>query len=132
MGWREIMQLTTDTPELDSGITHPRLSVSAMEMQSQDYLVESCDTELITELKEELSKFPDEPMLLSSWLELLRTNRMIESGIVPPSFIFSAKCKRCGDILLDYRANCSLEACCWCFSSRRPNFKRLSTYFDKS
>jgi hypothetical protein len=124
MGWREIMELENDTQDFDIARSHTVQGLRARVSLIDSELIQSYDNELIRELSEELKRYPDDPVLLSGWLELLSTNRMIEAGIVPPSFVHDAVCRRCGDIFLDYRVDFPLEACCWCFSSRRPPFKR--------
>lgn len=63
-----------------------------------------------------------EPYLLAQWAALIRTNRMVEAGVIPPAFIYPAECQSCGPISLDYKAGTALEACPWCFSRCKPNF----------
>lgn len=68
-----------------------------------------------------------DPPLLAQWVHTIRTNRKVESGLIPPEFVYPAHCTNCGDVLLDYETREELQACPWCFcpNEKRPNFAGL-------
>lgn len=75
--------------------------------------------ELSTLLGEEFERVFSDPPLLADWVITLRTNRMIEEGVVPPGFVHAASCKSCGPVLLAHAQNHVLDACPWCFSTNK-------------
>jgi hypothetical protein len=74
--------------------------------------------ELSDLLGEEWAAVAADPWLLSQWIHTIRVNRMVEAGVIPPSFTEKAYWANCGDVLIDFACNTDLQACPWCFCSR--------------
>lgn len=53
-------------------------------------------------------------------IRLVAENVMIEQGIVPRSFVYSGRCRRCGDVPLDSPVVGEVLGCPWCASGSRP------------
>jgi hypothetical protein len=78
--------------------------------------------ELADILGKEWKLVSTDPYLLAEWVHLIRTNRMVEAGVVPPWFKTRAHCRNCGDVLLDGGCSGILVGCPWCWAPNKPDF----------
>lgn len=78
--------------------------------------------ELAELLGEECNLVSSDAYLLAQWVDLIRTNRMVAAGVIPPWFKTRAHCRNCGDVLIDGDFSGVLVGCPWCHSLNRPDF----------
>lgn len=80
-------------------------------------------SELSAFFGDEYASYADDPYWLAAATAMVREQKMIEAGVIPPWFRHRARCKRCGPILLGFTAGLTdLVGCPWCFCSNLPKF----------
>lgn len=73
-------------------------------------------------LGEEWPYISASPYRLAHWVHTIRINRMVEAGVIPPEFIYRARCRQCGHVLLEMQVETEVQACPWCLCKALPKF----------
>jgi len=57
--------------------------------------------------------------MLADVINMVRDNKMVAEGVVPPSFRYKARCIRCGPVLVPAGDDLDLVGCPWCWVAKK-------------